>query len=227
VLTAADAVVANSDITRRGIEALTGPLSGLRVIHPGADVPAHPTQRHEQPTLVTVAHLEAHKNQQAVIRALAALEDRHAGVRYVLIGKGPDRTALEKLAASLGVGDRVSFLGALPHDAAMVELARCHVHVMPSLHDAFGVAHIEAMAAGVPSIGGTGTGAEDVARAGEGMLLVPPGDPAELVRAIDGLLSDERERARLGDAARKTVTERFSWERNGAETAALYRELIG
>jgi glycosyltransferase involved in cell wall biosynthesis len=59
------------------------------------------------------------------------------------------------------------------------------------------------------------------------MLLLPPGDPAELVRAIDGLLSDERERARIGDAARKTVTERFSWGRNGAETAALYRELIG
>ena len=108
----------------------------------------------------------------------------------------------------------------------MAELARCHVHVMPSIHDAFGVAHIEAMAAGLPSIGGEGTGAEDVAAAGEGLVLVPPGDPARLVRALDGLLADERERARLGAAARRTVADHFTWARNGAETAALYRELV-
>jgi glycosyltransferase involved in cell wall biosynthesis len=225
VLEAADAVIANSEVTRRGIEELTGPLPLLRVIHPGAHLPEQGAEAREQPTLVTVAHLESHKNQAAVIRAVAVLKDRHPELRYLLIGKGPDRATLEQLAATLGVEDRVSFAGALPHERALAELARCHVHVMPSIHDAFGVSHIEAMAAGVPSVGGAGTGAEDVAAAGEGLLLVPPGDPAGLVRTLDDLLGDERERTRLGAAARRTVADRFTWARNGAETATLYRQL--
>jgi teichuronic acid biosynthesis glycosyltransferase TuaC len=225
VLEAADAVIANSSITRGGIEEIAGPLPELQVIHPGADLVEPTVERHAEPTLVTVANLEAHKNQAAVIRALAALQDGVPDLRYVLIGKGPDRGGLESLAAFLGVADRVSFLGPLPHDRSLAELARCHVHVMPSIHDAFGVAHIEAMAAGVPSIGGAGTGAEDIAAAGEGLLVVPPGDPAALVRALHGLLADPAEHARLAAAARQTVADHFTWSRNGAETAALYRRL--
>jgi glycosyltransferase involved in cell wall biosynthesis len=226
VLQAADAVIANSEVTRRRIVELTGPLPLLRVIHPGAQLPEPGAEAHERPTLVTVAHLEAHKNQAAVIRAVTVLKDNHPDLRYMLIGKGPDHAKLEQLAVSLGVGDRVTFAGPLPHERAMSELARCHVHVMPSTHDAFGVSHIEAMAAGLPSVGGAGTGAEDIAAAGEGLLLVPSGDSAALVRSLDALLGDERERARLGAAARRTVADRFTWSRNGAETATLYRQLV-
>jgi teichuronic acid biosynthesis glycosyltransferase TuaC len=226
VLRSADAVVANSDVTRRGIDALTGPLARLQVIHPGADLPPAAGERHRQPTLVTVAHLEPHKNQASVIRALAALAGRHPRLRYELIGKGPDRENLEELAGSLGVASRVSFRGPLSHDAALAELGRCHVHVMPSIHDAFGVAHVEAMAAGLPAIGGEGTGAEDIARAGEGMVLVPPGDLTALARAIERLVADESERSRLGQAARRTAAEHFSWAANADETVALYREIL-
>lgn len=227
VLQGADAVIANSEVTRQGIEALTGPLSRLRVIHPGADSAPAAGERHGEPTLITIAHLEPHKNQANVVRALAALAGRNPRLRYELIGKGPDRESLEDLARSLGVADRVSFRGAMPHDAALAELARCHVHVMPSIHDAFGVAHVEAMAAGLPAIGGEGTGAEDIARAGEGMILVPPGDLTALARAIEQLVADEPERARLGESARRTAAEHFSWRRNADETVALYRDVVG
>jgi teichuronic acid biosynthesis glycosyltransferase TuaC len=225
VLHSADAVIANSEVTRRGIEDLTGPLERLRVIHPGADPPLAAAGRHADPTLVTVAHLEHHKNQSNVIRALAALAGRHPRLRYELIGKGPDREKLEQLSRSLGVEDRIAFLGALPHQAALGELGRCHVHVMPSIHDAFGVAHVEAMAAGLPAIGGEGTGAEDIAVAGEGMTLVSPGDVTALARAIERLVANEAERHRLGEAARRTATEHFSWSRNADTTLALYREV--
>jgi glycosyltransferase involved in cell wall biosynthesis len=225
VLRAADAVIANSAVTRRGIEALTGAMPRLDVIHPGADVPEAVAERDPEPTLVTVAHLEPHKNQAAVIRAVAALAERHPRLRYVLIGKGPDREELGRLAARLGVADRVTFAGALAHGAALARMARGWVHVMPSVHDAFGVAHVEAMAAGVPAIGGVGTGAEDIAAAGEGMALVPSGDDAALARAIDRIVSDPRERDRLGAAARRTVAEHFTWDLNGERTAAVYREI--
>jgi teichuronic acid biosynthesis glycosyltransferase TuaC len=227
VLQAADAVIANSEVTKRGIEELTGPLARLRVIHPGADAPDTRAERHRDTTLVTVAHLEPHKNQAGVIRALAALAARHPRLRYVLIGKGPDHQSLERLARSLGLGDRVTFLGAMPHREAHAEMARCHLHVMPSTHDAFGVAHVEAMAAGLPTIGGEGTGAEDIAAAGEGMVLVAPGDVTALARVIERLVSDPVELERLGEAARQTAAEHFSWSRNADETVALYREVMG
>jgi glycosyltransferase involved in cell wall biosynthesis len=226
VLRDARAVVANSEMTRRGIEEVAGQLPGLRVIHPGADLPPLGTAEcHADPTLVTVANLEGHKNQAAVVRALAALRDRHPKLRYRLVGKGPDRAELGELSRTLGVADRVTFLGALPHADALAELARCHLHVMPSIHDAFGVAHIEAMAAGVPTVGAEGTGAEDIAQAGEGILLVPAGDASALPRTIDRLLTDTHERARLGDAARRTVEEHFTWARNGEATTAIYSEV--
>jgi glycosyltransferase involved in cell wall biosynthesis len=225
VLRAADAVIANSQVTRRGIEELTGSLPVLEVIHPGAEVPESVAEREPEPTLVTVAHLESHKNQAAVVRAIAALQDRHPGLGYLLIGKGPDRAALEQLATRLGVSDRVTFAGPLDHSAALERMARAWVHVMPSVHDAFGVAHVEAMAAGLPAIGGAGTGAEDIAAAGEGMVLVPSGDEGALARAIDALVSDPRERDRLGAAARRTVAEHFTWDRNGELTIAVYRQI--
>jgi teichuronic acid biosynthesis glycosyltransferase TuaC len=226
-LRSARAVLANSTQTGRAVEELIGPHEGLRIVHPGGDVTPGASEPYADPTIVTLAHLEPHKSQADVIRALAALRGRHPAVRYVLVGKGPDRPALEALARSLGVSDRVVFKGALPHSEALAELARCHVHAMPSRHDAFGVAHLEAMAAGVPTIAGAGTGAEDIARAGEGILLVRPGDVSALVRAIDRLLSDPGERRRLGEAGRRTVAEHFSWQRCGQATAAAYREAMG
>ena len=224
-LRGADAVVSNSEVTRRAVEDLTGPLRRLDTIHLGADLPAATPRRHPDPTLVTVGHLVPHKGQAAVIRALAALSGRHPRLRYVVIGKGPEREALEQLAQRLGVGNRVEFVGPLPHERALEELARCHVHAMPSSHEPFGVAHIEAMAAGLVAIGGAGTGAQDIADAGEGIVLVPPGDDTALAREIDRLCADPEERGRLSDAARATVAEHFTWEHNGERTAALYRAL--
>jgi glycosyltransferase involved in cell wall biosynthesis len=224
-LWSADIVVANSEVTRRGIQDMAGPLPRVETIHLGADL--HPAvRRREAPTLVTVGHLIPRKNQRVVIRALAALRERHPKLRYVVIGDGPERQPLAELAQRLGVADRVEFLGVLPHEGAMREMARCHVHVLASRDEPFGVAHVEAMGAGLVAIAGTGTGAEDIAGAGEGIVLVPPGDDTVLAREIDRLAGDEAELRRLSEAARATVAAHFSWERNGERTAALYRDLF-
>jgi glycosyltransferase involved in cell wall biosynthesis len=205
-LRAAAAVLANSELTRQGVGELIGQNGGLQVVHPGADPPPAVPAHHSEPTLVTVAHLEPHKGQADVIRVLAALRERHPRLRYVLVGRGPDRASLKALARSLGIADRVTFLGALPHGAALTELARCHVHVMASRREPFGVAHIEAMVAGLPAIAGAGTGAEELARAGEGMMLVPAGDVQALTRAIDELIGDP-DRRRLARVTERRVAE--------------------
>jgi teichuronic acid biosynthesis glycosyltransferase TuaC len=219
-------VTVNSTLTGRGVEELIGARAGVTVVHPGADL-MDPVPKAAEPTLVTIANLEPHKSQADAIRAVARLAPQHPALRYVLVGKGPQREELERLASQLGVAERLRFTGALPHDAARAEVARGHVHVMPSVHDGFGAAHIEAMSAGVPTIAGKGTGSEDIAEAGEGALLVRAGDVARLTEILNRLLSDPSERERLGRAARRTVAEHFTWERCGERTLEVYRSVLG
>lgn len=205
-----------------------------RVVHLGTElaIAQRATRRdgpalHDGPSLVTVAHLVARKRHADVLRALAVLGPRHPTLRYVIIGDGPERIALEGLAARLGVAQRVEFRGQLAPAKAIAEARRCTLFVMPSTEEAFGVAYVEAMAAGVPAIGCRGEpGPEEIAAAGDGFLLVPPGDIERLTQRIDELLSDPHRLREAGQRARATVAANFTWERCGEQTLAAYQHVL-
>jgi glycosyltransferase involved in cell wall biosynthesis len=181
----------------------------VRVVHLGTDVPETIVAG---TGVVTVGHLVARKRHADVIRALPE------GVRYEIVGDGPERAALEAMA-----DDRVTFHGQLEHERALEVARRCGVFAMPSVDEAFGVAYIEAMAAGLPAIGcADEPGPEEIARAGEGMLLVPPGDVGALRAAIEESLAAPN----LGAKARRTVQQHFTWERCGEATVAAYEEAL-
>jgi glycosyltransferase involved in cell wall biosynthesis len=229
-LRAARLVLANS----QGIAELAQSRGAgeARVVHLGADLaPAQRRQRQETrdaaPTLVTVAHLVARKRHADVLRALAVLGQRYPTLRYSIVGDGPERVSLEGLAARLGVAERVDFHGQLAPQQAMEQSRRSTLFVMPSTEEAFGVAYIEAMAAGVPAIGCRGEpGPEEIAAAGDGFLLVPPGDIERLTQRIDELLSDPHRLREAGQRARATVAANFTWERCGEQTLAAYRAVL-
>jgi teichuronic acid biosynthesis glycosyltransferase TuaC len=83
------------------------------------------------------------------------------------------------------------------------------------------------MAAGLPAIGSRGEGGpEDIAAAGEGMVLVTPGDAGALAVELSRLSDDRGELARLGAAPRQTVAANFTWERCGSELVAAYRHAV-
>jgi teichuronic acid biosynthesis glycosyltransferase TuaC len=206
------------------------------VVHLGADLSSErqaperrqsPARRADPQSLVTVAHLVARKRHGDVLRALAVLGQRYPTLRYAIIGEGPERTALEGLAARLGVSERVDFRGQLAPRRALEEARRATLFVMPSTEEAFGVAYIEAMAAGLPAIGCRGEpGPEEIAAAGDGFMLVPPGDIERLTQRIDELLSDPHRLREAGQRARATVAASFSWERCGEETLAAYANAL-
>jgi teichuronic acid biosynthesis glycosyltransferase TuaC len=248
-LAAASLVLANS----HGIAMLARDDGALqtRVVHLGTDLPVaqQPNRRdsmearepgagglelatvglarRDAPTLVTVAHLVARKRHADVLRALAVLSQRHPTLRYAVIGDGPERVALEGLATRLGVAARVDFHGQLAPERAIELARRCTLFVMPSTDEAFGVAYVEAMAAGVPAIGCRGEpGPEEIAAAGDGFLLVPPGDIERLTQRIDELLSDPRRLREAGHRAHATVAANFTWERCGEQTLAAYRQAL-
>jgi teichuronic acid biosynthesis glycosyltransferase TuaC len=219
-LSAARLVLANS----AGIAQLARGAGAreTRVVHLGSDVP-EPVARSSTPSIATVAHLVERKRHEDVLRALGELP----GVRYLIVGDGPQREPLEALAAQLGVADRVEFAGALAPDAALLRARRAWCFAMPSVAEAFGVAYIEAMAAGIPAIGCAGEpGPGEIAAAGGGIELVPPRDPRSLARAIRSLLYDEPHRSEQSRAAANTVREHFTWERCGAATLSAYREAL-
>ncbi len=227
-LSAATLVLANSD----GIAelALANGARRTRVVHLGADLargaPRGP-HRAGPATLVTVSHLVARKRHADVLRALAVLTARHPTLRYMIIGDGPERVALEGLAARLGVAARVDFLGQLAPAQALERARSATLFVMPSTEEAFGVAYIEAMAAGMPAIGCRGEpGPEEIAAAGDGFMLVPPGDIERLTQRIDELLSDPQRLREAGQRARATVAAHFTWERCGKQTLDAYRQAL-
>jgi glycosyltransferase involved in cell wall biosynthesis len=227
-LSAADLVLANSS----GIAELAVEYGArdTRVVHLGAELPgagAGTVRRERAPSLVTVGHLVGRKRHADVMRALAVLAKRHSTLRYVIVGDGPERIALEGLAARLEVAERVEFRGQLPHAEAIEVARRCTLFAMPSTEEAFGVAYIEAMAGGVPAIGCRGEpGPEEIAAAGDGFVLVPPGDIERLTQRIDELLSDPGRLREASFRARETVAANFTWERCGEQTLAAYAHVL-
>ncbi len=214
-LAGARLVLANS----RGIERLAREhgARAATVVHLGTDAPAELPPRAAEPLLVTVGHLVARKRHADVLRAL----ERLPGVRYLVIGDGPEWPRLAALVDELGLGDRVELAGQLEHAEALRRARTAWLFVMPSTDEAFGVAYIEAMAAGIPAIGAAGE--PGPAEIGPGIELVAPGDPPALAATIARVLADPDE---LGRAARANARTNFSWEACGARTLAAYAEAV-
>ncbi len=219
-------VLANSTwAAQRSQELAERPIE-TRVVHFGADLPGEQARRHDQVTLVTVAHLQSRKRHAVVLHALADLAPQ-IRPNYVIIGDGPGRAPLRALADRLGLRDKVRFLGQLPHSEALSEAGRCHLYVMPSVEEPFGVAYVEAMAAGIPAVGSRREGGpEDIAAAGDGMLLVEPDDHRALARLLESTVGDPSRLSALGRAARATVERQFTWGHCGKATIDAYRAAL-
>jgi glycosyltransferase involved in cell wall biosynthesis len=224
----AQLVLANSVGTERRCRALGA--QATTVVHLGTDVPAR-TAPHavadRPPTLVTVGNLVARKRHADVIEALAILAPRHDGLRYVVVGDGPERATLGALATQRGVRDRVEFTGQLSPAEARRRAAAADLFVLPSSDEAFGVAYVEAMSAGIPAIACAGEdGPDEIVAAGAGLVQVPPCDPRALATELDRLLNDDEARLALGRQARSTVERTFTWEICGRQTVAAYERAL-
>jgi glycosyltransferase involved in cell wall biosynthesis len=218
-------VLANSAGTARRCDARGARRT--RVVHLGADIPAQPRPAPATPTIVTVGNLIARKRHTDVIDAVARLRDRVPELVYLIVGDGPERGALERRAAQADLAGRVRFLGRLAPDAALDAAGDATLMVMPSTEEAFGVAYVEAMAAGVPAIGSRGEdGPMEIAAAGPGIELVSARDPAALAEMIGAMIDDPERLRRLRRSARETVQRAFAWDRCGAETVDAYAEAL-
>ena len=224
-LDASALVLANSSGIASACRELT--TSPVEVVFLGADVPAREPRPPKDPVLITVAHLVNRKRHADVIRAMWVLRNRWPTMRYLIVGDGPERGVLERLAADLEMADRIEFRGQLEHDDAMAALDEASLAVMPSIDEAYGVAYVEAMARGVPTIGALGEpGPLDLADLHSGIQLAAPGDVEHLSRVIDRLLANPGERQRLAHLGRRVIARECSWEVCGRTTVQAYERVL-
>ena len=145
-----------------------------------------------------------------------------------MVGDGPERPALERLAAELGVERRVELHAASCRPRGARARSRPTVFVLPSVDEAFGVAYVEAMAAGVPAIGCRGeAGPEEIRASGGGIRLVAPGDPESLAAELRARCSTTRPGGASSAPRRARPSSARSRGRRAARaTVAAYEEAL-
>jgi glycosyltransferase involved in cell wall biosynthesis len=176
------------------------------------------------PVVSTVGRLTAIKQPRLFLETLAALARTRRELVALVAGDGELRAESEAYAATLGIADRVKWLG-WRRDLATIYGAS-DVFLLTSRNEGTPVVLIEAMASAVPGVSTDVGGVKDVIDSPEVGVLAPPGDAAALASGVDRLLNDPVLRRRMGERARTNVLTRYSSERLVADIVALYRELL-
>lgn len=178
-----------------------------------------------QPVLITTSRLVRKNGVDTLIAALAQLPPNSS---LQVVGTGPLEPELKEQAARLGVAERVKFIGALPPAAIAGALARADIFVRPSRSEGLGNSFLEAMAAGLPTIGTPVGGIPDFLHDGETGWLVPPDEPAALAQKIAFVLEPRNlERVRsVAHTARQLVEQKYDWNKIAAEMQKILSQLV-
>jgi glycosyltransferase involved in cell wall biosynthesis len=148
-------------------------------------------------------------------------------VELLVIGKPKEGSKAVATIERLGIERLVRFESGISEEELVSRYAECELAVVPSLYEGFSLPAIEAMACGVPLVATTGGALpEVVGKHGETALLVRPGDPSALAGAIKVAMDNPELRARLGEAGRQRVLNRFTWRATAEGTVAEYRKLL-
>ncbi len=247
------AAVCVSEATEREVRRLAGASLRTHVAPPAADQfapdvsPAAVDRRAtaEPFRVVSVGALVPRKGHPTLLRALAGLDavddadaaDGAAGDdrattdwRLAVVGPEPDAdhaAGVRRLAADLGVADRVTFRGELPSADLAATLRRSHVFALPSRYEGFGIASLEGMGFGLPAVASAAGGAGSVVTDGADGVLVAPGDVAAVRDALAGLAADRERLAAMGRAALARFAAHPPWTETVAGVAGFLGDVAG
>lgn len=198
------------------------PAERLMTIHNGIPaVPANPAPRPErrQITFMTVGRLAAVKNHAMMLRAFQKLAASNAEARLIIVGDGPERSALEGFVHDQDMENRVQFRGFLNNVDEL--LREADVFVLTSRYEGISIALLEAMRAGLPAIGTAVGGVPETLLDGKTGILVPPEDDEALLRAMKRLAGSKPLRHEMGRSGYDYFMREFSL----ANMLERYRQL--
>jgi glycosyltransferase involved in cell wall biosynthesis len=230
----ADAVLTTSEYCRAAIgHHYHVPAGRVRLVPEGIDLARWRRMLVTRPresdgvTILCVARQYPRKHIADLLRALPAVRRAVPRARAVIVGDGPEHKALRGLAAELGLGDAAQFLGSLPDDA---QVARCYrqadVFCLPSVQEGYGIAFLEAMAAGLPIVATRAAAIPEVVPDAQAGLLIPPGDVAALAAALIALLKNPEQRAAYGTFAQRYV-DQSDWGRVAEQFLEQVEPFVG
>lgn len=216
-----EALTVGSAFIAEKIIQLGAPQSKVQLIPQGIDTRTFFWRRRVRPdnrtfTLLTVARLVEVKGVDYAVRAVAAASTHISGLRYLIVGDGPERIRLERLANQLGIHDRVTFLGAQNGDAVLAAYDRSDAFMLSGVQTAAGTAEgqglavLEAMATGLPAIVSNVGGLPESVRHDVTGFLVAERDVQGLAHRVVELASQSTRRRAMGRAASADIRERFS-----------------
>lgn len=169
------------------------------------------------PRLVFIGRFDPQKDHETILRALAMVPQAH----LLFVGDGPLRAHLENMTRSLGIAQRVTFLGHRNDIPAILKASDIYIHSTTS--DGFGIAACEAMAAGLPVIASDVPGLAQVVE-GAGVLF-PVGDDGALAREITSLISSEERRHQMSQKSRQRA-QQFNIERTVDGCVEMYKSVL-
>ena len=180
-----------------------------------------PATRREDGTceLLFVGRLAPQKGVHILLHALALIPE---GWRLRIAGDGPERERLSALAATLGLADRVRFLGWTQRDALPELYRSADIFVFPSYDEGMPNVVLEALASGLPIVATRIAGNDQLVTDGENGALVPAGNPAAFAHALIPAIASRTLRMAMGESSRRIAVERFSWARSAAAYERLF-----
>ena len=226
-------VITISESSRQDVHRfLAVPLDQIDVVVPGVDLIYRPLpetevtafrQKHNLDRFVLhVGTLQPRKNIPVLIQAMAHLDD--PTIKLVLVGgKGWLYDDIFRQVQALGLEERVVFTGYVPDDELPLWYNAAALLVFPSVYEGFGLPVVEAMACGTPVIASNSSSIPEAV--GEAGLLFDPNDVESLTNQMTAVLTDATLHSKLHQQGLEQA-QRFSWERAGRETAAVYRRAL-
>ncbi len=229
----ASAVLTVSETSRadmiRALKLKPTAAAKIQAVYNGVDErfvpPPAPPRRGAVRTILYVGRLDPYKQVVTLIRAFGQLQ-RQMSERLHLLIVGPDDPRYpeaRQVAASLGLGDQITFLGFLPGPELVAVYQESALLVNPSCYEGFGLQLIEAMRCGVPVVCSSGGAQPEIAA--QAARIVPPGDSQALTDAMFTVLQDEALRSAMIAEGLKRARH-FTWQRAAGETLAVYRRVL-
>jgi len=205
-------------------------LTSLERLAPGVDVDLYSPkvdgtpirERHnlvDRPVVVCVSRLVPRKGQDNLVRAFPAIRRRVPDAALLLVGGGPNRSTVERLAREAGVERHVVLTGSVPWEELPMHYAAGDVYAMPCRTrgrgldvEGLGIVYLEASATGLPVVAGDSGGAPDAVRDGETGFVVGGRDVAVIADRVARLLEDSSLASRMGAAGRAWVDAEWRWD---------------
>ena len=202
----------------------------IDVFHPGVDGASVRASLGlaDRPVVVCVSRLMPRKGQDVLIKALPRIRRAVPDTALLLVGGGPHRQRLRRLADDTGMGGHVVLTGSVPYDTLPAHYAAGDVFAMPcrTRHlgldvEGLGIVYLEASAVGLPVVAGRSGGAPDAVRPGETGEVVDGTDVEQVAETVSSLLLDPARRQAYGAAGRAWVADSWTWDTAATRLARL------